>query len=32
MTEEIKQKLNEFAGQKLANYERELIEEFINER
>lgn len=24
-----KKKLNEFAGQKLANYERELVEEFI---
>lgn len=27
-----KKKLNKFAGQKLANYERELVEEFINER
>ena len=26
---ECKKKLNEFAGKKLANYERELVEEFI---
>lgn len=29
--EKCKKKLNKFAGQKLANYERELVEEFINE-
>lgn len=29
MTEEVRQKLNEFAGKKLADYERELVEEFI---